>query len=307
VAEVLAITFPIYLIIALGFAVVKGRLVSVEDIRALGRVVIGIFIPATLFVNVSRVPVAEAMRWDFVLGYLAGSLAVFAAGTLFAAKVLRQPRPVAVLQGLGMSSSNSGFMGFPIVAMVLGDVAVQALAMAMLVENVVMIPLAMLLADGGRGQSLWQNTLRPVVSNPIMIAVVAALALSASGLVLPGALERTLGALAPVGPPVALVAVGGIVAALSFVPVRGPVAAVVAGKLVLHPLAVLAALTLTGSLPQDLILAGVLFASVPMMSIYALFGQRWGAESFAASALILTTVLSFFTVSTVLWLTSAPV
>lgn len=302
-AEVLAITFPIYLIIALGFAVVKGGLVSVEDIRALGRVVIGLFIPATLFVNISRVPVAEAMRWDFILGYLAGSLAVFAAGTLFAARALHQPRPAAALLGLGMSSSNSGFMGFPIVAMVLGDVAVQALAMAMLVENVVMIPLAMLLAEGGRGRSFWQDSLRPVLTNPILIAVVAALALSASGLALPGTLERTLTILAPVGPPVALVAVGGIVAALSFAPARGPVAAVAFGKLVLHPLAVLAGLTLTGSLPQDLILAGVLFASVPMMSIYALFGQRWGAEGFAASALILTTVLSFFTVSVLLWLT----
>ena len=306
-AEVLAITFPIYLIIALGYAVVKGGLVSVDDIRALGRVVIVVFIPATLFVAVSNVPVAEAIHWGFVAAYLAGSLAVFAAGSLFAARVQRQPRPVAVLQGLGMSSSNSGFMGFPIVAMVLGDVAVQALAMAVVVENVVMIPLAMLLADGGRGRSLWQSTLRPVLSNPILIAVVAALALSASGVALPGVVQRTLEILAPVGPPVALVAVGGIVAALSFTPIRGPVVAVVVGKLVLHPLAVLAALTLTGSLPQDLVLAGVLFASVPMMSIYALFGQRWGAESLAASALILTTVLSFFTVSAILWLTSSPV
>jgi malonate transporter and related proteins len=304
-AEVLAITFPIYLIIALGYAAVKGGLVSVEDIRALGRVVISIFIPATLFVNISRVPVAEALRWDFMLGYLAGSLAVCAAGTLFALKVLHQPRPLAVLQGLGMSSSNSGFMGFPIVAMVLGDVAVQALAMAMLVENVVMIPLAMLLAEGGRGRSLWRNTLRPVLSNPILIAVAAALALPASGLAIPGVLERTLEALAPVGPPVALVAVGGIVAALSFAPIKGPVAAVAAGKLILHPLAVLAALTLARGLPQDLVLAGVLFASVPMMSIYALFGQRWGAESFAASAQVLTTALSFLTVSAILWLTSA--
>lgn len=304
-AEVLATTFPIYLIIALGFAVVKGGLVGVEDIRALGRVVISVFLPATLFVNIVRVPVTEAIRWDFVLGYLAGSLAVFAAGTVFALTALHQPRPVAALMGLGMSSSNSGFMGFPIVAMVLGDVAVEALAMAMLVENVVMIPLAILLAEGGRGHSLWQNTLRPVLSNPILIAVAAAFALSASGLALPDVLERMLKMLSPVGPPVALVAVGGIVAALSFAPMKGPVAAVVLGKLFLHPLAVLVALTLVGDLPQDLMLAGVLFASVPMMSIYALFGQRWGAESLAASALILTTALSFLTVSTVLWLISS--
>jgi hypothetical protein len=217
---------------------------------------------------------------------------------------------VAALMGLGMSSSNSGFMGFPIVAMVLGDVAVPALAMAMLVENLVMIPLAILLAEGGqgplRGRALWRNTLRPVLSNPILIAVAAAFALAASGLALPEVLRRMLDMLSPVGPPVALLAVGGIVAALSFAPIKGPVAAVVPGKLFLHPLAVLAALTLVGDVPQDLMLAGVLFASVPMMSIYALFGQRWGAETLAASALILTTALSFLTVSTILWLTSSP-
>lgn len=302
--EVLTITFPIYLVIALGFAVVRSGLVGVDDIRAIGRVVISVFIPATLFVNVSRVPVAEALRWDFVAGYLAGSLVVFAAGSLFAHRVQGQTRPVSVLAGLGMSSSNSAFMGYPIVSMVLGDVALQALTMAMLVENVVMIPLAALLADGGRGRSLWQTTVRPVLTNPLLIAVASALALSASGLAIPGFLERTLSMLAPVGPPVALLAVGGIVAALSFAPVRGLVGAVVLGKLVLHPLAVLAALTAFGTLPQDLVLAAVLFASVPMMSIYALFGQRWGAESLAASALILTTVFSFLSVSAILWLTS---
>lgn len=301
---VLAITFPIYLIITLGFSVVKGGLVSADDIRALGRVVIGVFIPATLFVAVARAPVTEALRWDFVLGYLVASLAVFAAGTLAARHLLGQSRPHAVLQGLGMSASNSGFMGFPIVAMVLGDVATQALAMAMVVENVVMIPLAVMLADGRRGGSMWSGTLRPILQNPILIAVAAALALSASGLALPAVLDRALSMVAPVGPPVALFAVGGIVAALAFAPLRGPVAAVVAGKLILHPLAVAAVFAAIGTLPADLALAGVLFASVPMMSIYALFGQRWGAESLAASALILTTVLSFLSVSALLWLTT---
>jgi len=46
-----------------------------------------------------------------------------------------------------------------------------------------------------------------------------------------------------------------------------------------------------------MLLAGVLIASVPMMSIYALFGYRYGQETMAASALILATILSFATVS----------
>lgn len=302
--DVLTITFPIYLIVALGFAVVRTGWVCTEDIRAIGRVVIGVFIPATLFVNISGVPVAGVLRWDFLLGYLAGSLLVFGAGSIFALRVLGQTRSVAVLAGLGMSSSNSAFMGFPIASMVLGDVALQGLAMAMLVENCVMIPLGMMLAESRRGVSFWSATLRPVLSNPLLIAVASALAFSASGLEMPSILQRTLSMLAPVAPPVAVLAVGGIIAALSLAPVRGLVTLVVIGKLVLHPLAVYAGLTLFGAAPPDLVLAGVLFASVPMLSFYALLGQRWDAEGLAASAMILTTVLSFLSVSAILWLTS---
>lgn len=297
----LAVTLPVYLIIAAGYAAVKAGYVQAEDMRALGRVVLRLCIPATLFVAILRVPAGEAIRWDFLLPYAAGSLAVFAAITALVRGALGRAWQASVLSGLGASSSNSGFMGFPIVALVLGDVALVAFSMAVIVENILMIPLAMLLADGGRG-GLWTGVLRPMLTNPLLIAVAAAVTLSLLSVQLPAALLRTLEMVAPVGPPVALMAVGGSIAALSFAPLRADVGAVVAGKLILHPLAVGLAFAATGSLPPDLALAGILFAAVPMMSIYALFGQRWGAEGMAASALLLATALSFFTVSTLLWL-----
>lgn len=297
----LGITLPVYLIIAAGFAAVKAGYVMAEDMRALGRVVLKLCIPATLFVAILKVPAGQAIRWDFLLAYGAGSLAAFAAGTAVARLGLGRDLRTAVLSGLGSASSNSGFMGFPIVALVLGEVALQALSMAVIVENLLMIPLAMLLADGGKG-GLWSGVLRPMLTNPLLIAVAAAVTLSVLHVTLPPALVRTLDMVAPVGPPVALMAVGGSIAALSFAPLRADVAAVVAGKLILHPLAVAAAFAALGSLPADLALAGTLFAAVPMMSIYVLFGQRWGAEGMAASALLSATLLSFLTVSALLWL-----
>lgn len=75
---------------------------------------------------------------------------------------------------------------------------------------------------------------------------------------------------------------------------------VVLGKLVLHPLAVAAALALAPGMPTDLALAGTIIAAVPMLSIFGLLGQRWGAPDLAATAMLLTTVLSFATVSALL-------
>lgn len=297
----LGITLPVYLIIAVGYVSVKAGYVQTEDMRALGRVVLRLCIPATLFVAILKVPAGQAVRWDFLTAYALGSLAVFAAGIAFARLALGRTWQASVLSGLGSSSSNSGFMGFPIVALVLGDVALQAFSMALIVENILMIPLAMLLADGGRG-GVWTGVLRPMLTNPLLVAVAAAVTLSLMSVTLPPALFRALEMVAPVGPPVALMAVGGSIAALSFAPLRADVGAVVAGKLILHPLAVAGAFAVAGSLPADLALAGILFAAVPMMSIYALFGERWGAEGMAASALLLATALSFFSVSALLWL-----
>ena len=298
----IAITLPIYLIIALGYGAIRRGHVAPDDIRATGKLVMRVALPAMIFLAISRSPISAVLRWDFVLAYLAGSLLVFGAGFALARRGLGQETPAAALVGMGMACSNSAFMGYPVAAMVVGGVALQAFTMAMLVENIVMIPLAVLLGDGTRagGNGALRTTLTGIARNPLLIAVLAAVAFSLSGLALPGPLERTLAMLAPVAAPIALLAVGGTVASLPFAAVAGPMPWVVAGKLIAHPLLVLAALSLA-TVPPDLRLAGVLIAAVPMMSIYALFGHRWGQERLAASALVVATVLSFFTISAMLF------
>ncbi|MDR1934587.1 MAG: AEC family transporter, partial [Candidatus Accumulibacter sp.] len=80
------------------------------------------------------------------------------------------------------------------------------------------------------------------------------------------------------------------------------VAAITAGKLLLHPLCLWLALwlcVLAGmpALPSDLRLALLLTGTLPTMSIYPLLGMRHGHEKFCAAALLSTTILSFFTLS----------
>ncbi|HSF63724.1 MAG TPA: AEC family transporter [Paracoccaceae bacterium] len=297
--DVLALTAPIYLLIATGFLAARSRYVAADDVRAVGRVVMRLCMPAAIFVAVSGADVTEVLRWNFVLGYTGGSLVVFGAGLIVARRVLGQSQQGAALLAMGMSCSNSAFMGFPVAAMAVGDAALQAFTMAMLIENILMMPLAVTLAEARPGQGLRAlgQTALGMVRNPLLIAVMAGVAFSLSGLAMPGFVAATLAMLAPVAPPLALLAVGGIVATLPPARGVGVVPWVVAGKLVAHPLAVLGGLTLAGPMPAPLLLSGVLIAAVPMMSIYALFGQRWGQEQVAASSLLTATVLSFVTVS----------
>jgi hypothetical protein len=214
---VFALTLPIYLMIALGFSVAKLGYVAVSDMRAIGRVVLRVAMPALIFLALARAPLTETLRWDFIAGYAAGSLLVFAAGFALARGRLRRPMPQAALEALGMSCSNSAYLGMPVAALLVGDVALRAFAMAMLVENILIMPLAVTLAEasggGGRLAAL-RRTLAGMVQNPLLIAVLVGVAASVTGLVLPDAVLKVLGMLAPVAAPVALLVIGSAVADL---------------------------------------------------------------------------------------------
>ena len=48
-------------------------------------------------------------------------------------------------------------------------------------------------------------------------------------------------------------------------------------------------------------MAAIIFASVPMLSIYPILAQRYPLEGFCAPALLVATLASFVTVSGALW------
>ena len=48
-------------------------------------------------------------------------------------------------------------------------------------------------------------------------------------------------------------------------------------------------------------MAAIIFASMPMFSIYPILAQRYHYEGFCAAALLVATLLSFVTVTAVLW------
>ena len=72
-------------------------------------------------------------------------------------------------------------------------------------------------------------------------------------------------------------------------------------KLLLHPACVLLALWLMPSVPVPLRLAGVLFAAMPMLSIYPLVAMKHGQEGRSAAILLVATIAAFVTISGWMW------
>ena len=314
---ILAITGPIYLVAAIGFLATRFGLFQRADMRVLGKFVVNLALPALLFNALAQRSVAEVLNPVFIAAYAIGSLGANFAGVLWARRVAGKPLSAAAIVGMGMSCPNSGFIGFPLVAQMFGPVnAGIGLALAMVVENFLTLPLSLALADSdpgqaGAGQTRAQRlrmallqSLRSVLRNPMIWGIALGFLFSLAGWRLPETIARTVDLFAVACASIALFVIGGSLVGISTQGLARDVAVIAAGKLLLHPLLVLAAVLVLPPMARDLQLMVVVMAAVPMLGIYPVLAQRHGQDTMAAAAQLGTTLASFLTLPLVAWATA---
>lgn len=316
---VLSVTAPIYLLIAAGFAATRFGLFERADLRVLGKYAINLALPALLFNALSQRQVGEILNPLFIAAYLGGSLIVMVAGIYWARRVAGKGMSLSAIMGMGMACPNSGFIGFPLVAQVFGpSTAGVALALAMIVENFFLIPIALAIADsdggeGGQGSRFtrWRaamlQSLRGVVRNPMIHGLVLGFLFSLLGWRLPEPISRAVGLLAASCSAIALLVIGGSLVGQMARDLWRDISLILVGKLLLHPLAVLLLVMLLPPMGRELQVAVVMLAAVPQMGIYPILAQKFGHEGMAASAQLVSTVVSFFTLTGLLWVLAPPV
>ena len=309
--DILAITGPIYITIALGYLLTRKGLFARADMRVLGQFVIHLALPALLFNALAQRKLGDILNGRYMLVYALGSLLAMGLGLLWARRGAGQDANTSVFYAMGMSCPNSGFVGYPIALLVIGPVAGVMLGLNMIVENLLLIPLLMALAEsttgsGGRWHAVLRQTLTNLLRNPMVLGLLAGFAVSALEWQLPSPVARTVTLFAQASAALSLFVIGGSLAGLHIAGLGKPVVQIAIGKLLLHPAAMLAALLLCealGMVPMDpaLRIGVVLTAASPMLGIFPILAQKHGHDGLAAAALLGTTVGSFFTISALLW------
>ncbi|WP_197086036.1 AEC family transporter [Pseudorhodobacter antarcticus] len=296
----IAITLPIFLVVGLGFGVTRAGLFSVPDMRIFGRFVISIALPALLFNAIAKRDVAEVFDPVFMGIYAGVSLCALAIAYVWFCHVRGMPLERAGICMMGVACSNSGYMSFPILLLAFPDLAAKVLAMCLLVENLLMIPTVLVLIALGRGRGagmIW-GIARDLLRRPLILALIAGLVWSVFKLPIPAVLGQGLGMISTAAVALALFVVGGSLAGVSLRGNLGLASQISVGKLVLHPLLALGVLAVAGAgLSPELQACLLIACAVPMLGVYPIFAQEQGMEGLASLALLMTTAMSFFTLS----------
>jgi predicted permease len=294
VPNVLAVTSPIFLIIALGYLAARVEWLGPNETRALGVFVLRFAMPALIFKALASRPLGEIADARLIAAYAGASALCFA--TLFAL-FARRGRAVGAMRALAGAAPNSGFVGFPVASLLIGPKAAIGLALCLIVENAMTIPLGLALAESGSGDAKFGPLVGRLARNPLLIAIALGLAASLVGLTPPAPIARAIDLLAAAAPAAALMAIGGGLFGLKFGGDLADIAPVAVAKLVLHPLLMLVLTSFATGADLDVRRAMLVMASAPVFSIYPLICRPFGQERAGAAILLIETALAFPTMS----------
>lgn len=305
---VLNITAPIFFLILLGFVGTKYQLLSKEALPALSKFVLYFALPSVMITKISSLDLRAVVDLSYMGVYALGGLTAFFLTLVLVKGVLKESWGNGAVSGIGAMMPNSSFIGFPILLQYLDNAPAQAFAMSLVVENILFLPVGLILIESlyhqesGVGRTVLLNVAKRIASNPIILAVFTGVIMSLLGVSLPNFMGGGLELLASAAAPCALIVIGG---SLVGVVIRGSkirTALVASVKLVIFPLVVFAGLQAFPRMPFELKVSALLFAAMPMFSIYPIIGETYGQRSFCASTLLITTVLSFFSISALLFI-----
>ncbi|GGH33216.1 hypothetical protein SAMN05444007_107259 [Cribrihabitans marinus] len=302
-AEIFLRTLPFFAIIGLGYWAGRARFFTEEATAYLTKFVFYFALSAMLFRFSANLPFAEIFNGRLVIGYLAGTMAVYLVATL-----------VAMLRGLDVQTTaveaqcaaigNVGFLGLPMLALLLGEAAIGPVMLVLTVDLVVFSSLIVILINAGRDGRLRLGTLRLIalglVRNPMIVSITLGMLWSWFQLPIPAPMNDFLSILGGAATPGALFAIGASLAGKTAERVR------IAGwlsfcKLVLHP--ALVALAVLVLLPIDGFSATVVIAAAALPvagNVYMLAAHYRVAPHRASAAILLSTAASILTVPLVI-------
>ena len=296
-------TLPFFAIIALGYASGRTRFFTEEATAYLTKFVFYFALSAMLFGFTANLSIAEIVDWTFVTAYLSASLLVYSLVT-FVAVIRKRPVAEAAFEAQCGVIGNVGFLGVPMLTLLLGAEAVGPVILVLAVDLIFFGSLIVILITGSRDGRMSIGVLRTValglLKNPMIVSITLGLLWSALSIPIPAPVGEFLTLLGAAATPGALFAIGASLASKSAE--RLSVAGWLSfAKLVLHPGAVaMAALFIW---PVDPYAAGVMIAAaaLPVAGNVYILAQHYGiAPVRVSSTILISTIVSILSLTYVI-------
>ncbi len=306
--EIFYKTIPFFALIGLGYSAAIVKFFSAEATTYLTKFVFYFALSAMLFRFSSDLSLGELYDPEFILAYLSASIVVYLLATAVA-MFKNKPSSEAAVEAQCSVIGNVGFLGIPMLAILMGAKAVGFIMIILAVDLIVFGSLIILIIVVSKDKKLdiflFYRLLIGLLKNPMIVSIICGLLWSASGWSLPGPVSDFIMMLGSAATPGALFAIGASLAQKSAEKFE-TAAWLSFCKLVLHPLAVCVAVFYVFEVELYAATVMIAAASLPVAGNIFMVADHYNvAPKRASAAIFLSTVFSIFTVSfTIAWVNS---
>jgi len=302
--RLLELTAPLFVLVAIGFALARAGGWPMAASDALTRFVFTIAIPTLLFRLMSDFARAPGVDVRLLVAYFGACFVVYALARLVAVVLFRMDGASQSVFALSGIFSNNVLLGLPLAKIALGERALPAVSLVLVFNSLILWTLATVSVEWARygafSPRALGRTLVGVLRNPVVASILLGTAYGFTGLPLPGFVDQTMTLLGNAAIPMSLIALGMGLAGFGARAELHASAAMAALKLLAHPAAVYGAARLL-ALPPLETAAIVMLAALPVGANVYLMSRQFNVLTGAvASAIVLTTALAAVTTPIVL-------
>ena len=317
--------FPVAFICALGYLARRRHWLTELEGAAVERLSFWFLIPCLLFRGAATAEFPADMHWDYLFGFYGIVMVVYLSGMVLGRVCFGYGLRALSIYGMGGGYANATVLGIPITLAVLGEQALVPMLVIICVHNLLIFAFGTALAEwlpptpphvvgaASAGQAsldsappTWLRKVyrvcTEVLLNPISGSLLAGALYNRIGLGLPGPVDATLALLAGAAIPGSVFGLG---TALTRYHIRGEIVpALVMSLLKLLAMPALMWLCMVKLFAVEPLWAqaAVMIAAMPVgISVYV-FSRRYECcETVAATAIVLSSLLSVLTISFWVW------
>lgn len=309
--QTLTIVAPVFLLIGVGYALARFKVLGDGIGDALGQFVFIVALPILVFRSLITADLSAGLPFALWGSYFLGVACAWVLGTVIIRKAFGREARAGAIGGISSSYSNLLLVGVPVISAVYGD---RGVTPVLLIISIHLATMTLVTAfamersaaqDSGGAQPplgrLARDAGRSIVSNPLVITIFLAFVWRQTGLSLPSLGDDVLGRIGSTALPLALLSLG-----MSLVKygMRGnvlPGLLLSVIKVLIMPLTVFLAAAFLFHLPPFWTAAATLAAGCPTGVNAYVFANRYGTgHAMSANAITLTTLSAVVTMS--LWI-----
>lgn len=301
--EIFFKTLPFFAIIGLGYFAALWKFFSSEATVYLTKFVFYFALSAMIFQFSAKLSLSEFLNWNFVFAYLCASASVYSLG--FLVGLIRGiPLSQATVEAQCCVIGNVGFLGIPMLAVLLGPKAVGYVMIILSVDLIVFGSLIVFLIlasrEGKIKFSIVTTLVMGLLKNPMIMAIVTGLCWSIFEIPLPNPLWEFVTLLGAASTPCALFAIGASLVVKTTERIQTAVW-ISFVKLVLHPLAVAGMALLVFEVDPYAASVMIVASALPVAgNIYILAEHYQVAPQRVSASILVSTIAGIFSISLVM-------